>query len=65
MCRTFILWFFLTFITDVSILSVGSIVSLFESSMYTFVFLWGPVLEQEEPKECLFCVSLESWNEFL
>ena len=31
--------------SDVSILSVGTMVALFEGSMYTFVFLWGPILE--------------------
>lgn len=38
--------------SDMSIFSVGTIVALFESSMYTFVFLWGPVLEQMEPSGC-------------
>ena len=32
--------------SDIRILSTGMIVSLFEGSMYTFVFLWGPVLEK-------------------
>lgn len=31
---------------DIRILSTGVIVSFFEGSMYTFVFLWGPVLEK-------------------
>jgi MFS transporter, MFS domain-containing protein family, molybdate-anion transporter len=31
---------------DVRILATGMIVSLYEGSMYTFVFLWGPVLEK-------------------
>lgn len=33
-------------LNDASILAVGMIVALYEGSMYTFVFLWGPVLEE-------------------
>lgn len=32
---------------DVRVLFVGLIVSMFEGCMYTFVFLWGPVLEED------------------
>jgi hypothetical protein len=35
-----------TVLADPSIFAVGSIVALFEGSMYTFVFMWGPVLEE-------------------
>jgi hypothetical protein len=35
---------------DPSILAVGLIVALFESSMYIFVFEWGPVLEKYVPE---------------
>lgn len=33
---------------DFKILHTGVIVSLFEGTMYTFVFLWGPVLEKDQ-----------------
>ena len=30
---------------DSRVLAVGAVQSLFEASMYTFVFFWGPFLE--------------------
>lgn len=33
---------------DLSISAVGIVVALFESTMYIFVFLWGPVLESND-----------------
>ena len=44
--------------TDWSILAVGVMVSLFEGSMYTFVFLWGPVLESSCTYEDKICMLI-------
>jgi MFS transporter, MFS domain-containing protein family, molybdate-anion transporter len=43
---------------DYRILCVGAIVSLFEGSMYTFVFLWGPVLEKGQTGTGILCFNL-------
>ena len=36
--------------SDIAIFQLGVIQSLFEGSMYVFVFLWTPTLTQEEPE---------------